>query len=103
MGSSSIRSPPWARSPIDQGEGHAGGLRPQAGRRALDVSGWSQIVELSTKAKPDEAFQVAAEARAFLLSLGVDLTGEAADEDQDRARVLHEREADRLTEEGATT
>jgi hypothetical protein len=36
----------------------------------------SQIVELSTKAKPDEAFQVAAEARAFLLSLGVDLSGE---------------------------
>ena len=36
----------------------------------------SQIVELSTKAKPGEAFQVAAEARAFLLSLGVDLTGE---------------------------
>ena len=36
----------------------------------------SQIVELSTKAKPDEAFQVAAEARAFLLSLGVDLTSE---------------------------
>ncbi len=36
----------------------------------------SQIVELSTKAKPEEAFQVAAEARAFLLSLGVDLTSE---------------------------
>jgi hypothetical protein len=36
----------------------------------------SQIVELSTKARPDEAFQVAAEARAFLLSKGVDLTGE---------------------------
>jgi hypothetical protein len=36
----------------------------------------SQIVELSTKAKPDEAFQVAAEARAFLLSVGVDLTSE---------------------------
>jgi hypothetical protein len=36
----------------------------------------SQIVELSTKARPDEAFQVAAEARAFLLGLGVDLSGE---------------------------
>src|SRR4029453_10146695 len=36
----------------------------------------SQIVELSTKARPDEAFQVSAEARAFLLSKGVDLTGE---------------------------
>jgi hypothetical protein len=36
----------------------------------------SQIVELSTKARPEEAFQVAAEARAFLLSRGVDLSGE---------------------------
>jgi hypothetical protein len=36
----------------------------------------SQIVELSTKAKPEEAFQVSAEARAFLMSLGVDLTSE---------------------------
>jgi hypothetical protein len=36
----------------------------------------SQIVELSTKARPDEAFQVSAEARAFLLSKGVDLLGE---------------------------
>ena len=36
----------------------------------------SQIVELSTKARPDEAFQVSAEAKAFLLSKGVDLTGE---------------------------
>lgn len=36
----------------------------------------SQIVELSTKARPDEAFQVAAEVRAFLLSMGVDLSGE---------------------------
>ena len=36
----------------------------------------SQIVELSTKARPDEAFQVAAEAKAFLLGRGVDLSGE---------------------------
>jgi hypothetical protein len=36
----------------------------------------SQIVELSTKTRPDEAFQVSAEARAFLLSKGVDLSGE---------------------------
>jgi hypothetical protein len=36
----------------------------------------SQIVELSTKAKPGEAFQVSAEAKAFLLSKGVDLSGE---------------------------
>lgn len=36
----------------------------------------SQIVELSTKARPDEAFQVAAEAKALLLARGIDLTGE---------------------------
>ena len=36
----------------------------------------SQIVELSTKARPDEAFQVAAEARALLQTRGIDLTGE---------------------------
>jgi hypothetical protein len=36
----------------------------------------SQIVELSTKAAPGEAFQVAVEARAFLESRGVDLSGE---------------------------
>jgi hypothetical protein len=36
----------------------------------------SQIVELSTKARPDEAFQVSAEAKAFLVSKGVDLSGE---------------------------
>ena len=36
----------------------------------------SQIVELSTKARPQEAFQVATEARAFLQTRGVDLSGE---------------------------
>jgi hypothetical protein len=36
----------------------------------------SQIVELSTKARPNEAFQVSAEAKAFLVSKGVDLSGE---------------------------
>ena len=36
----------------------------------------SQIVELSTKARPDEAFQVVAEAKAFLRARGIDLTGE---------------------------
>ncbi|HEU4894630.1 MAG TPA: adenylate cyclase [Acidimicrobiia bacterium] len=35
-----------------------------------------RILELSTKCAPGEAFQVAAEARAFLLSRGVDLDGE---------------------------
>jgi hypothetical protein len=36
----------------------------------------SMILELSTKCTPSEAFQVAAEARAFLTERGVDLAGE---------------------------
>ena len=36
----------------------------------------SMILELSTKCAPSEAFQVAAETRAFLTQRGVDLTGE---------------------------
>jgi hypothetical protein len=36
----------------------------------------TRILELSTKCKPAEAFQVAAEARAFLLERGVSLSGE---------------------------
>ena len=36
----------------------------------------SRILELSTKCAPTEAFEVAAETRAFLASQGVDLTGE---------------------------
>ncbi|MGH3052483.1 MAG: adenylate cyclase, partial [Gaiellaceae bacterium] len=36
----------------------------------------SRILELSTKCAPSEAFQVAAETRAFLAQRGVDLTGE---------------------------
>jgi hypothetical protein len=36
----------------------------------------SMILELSTKCAPSEAFQVAAETRAFLSQRGVDLTGE---------------------------
>lgn len=35
----------------------------------------SRILELSTKALPTEAFQVAAETRAYLVSKGVDLSG----------------------------
>ena len=36
----------------------------------------SRILELSTKSAPSEAFQVAAETRAFLFEHGVDLDGE---------------------------
>jgi hypothetical protein len=35
----------------------------------------SRLLELSTKCRPDEAFQVAAEARAFLASHGIDMEG----------------------------
>jgi hypothetical protein len=38
----------------------------------------SRILELSTKCAPTEAFQVAAETRAFLSSRGVDLAGAQA-------------------------
>jgi hypothetical protein len=56
-------------------------VRPEGFGRKLVGELWmypdgSQIVELSTKARPDEAFQVAAEARTFLLSRGVDVSGE---------------------------
>ena len=36
----------------------------------------SMILELSTKCLPSEAFQVAAETRAFLGEHGIDLSGE---------------------------
>lgn len=36
----------------------------------------SMILELSTKCAPAEAFQVAAETRAFLIEKGIDLSGE---------------------------
>jgi hypothetical protein len=56
-------------------------IRPEGFGRRLVGELWlypdgSQIVELSTKCAPDEAFQVMAEARAFLHSHGVDLTGD---------------------------
>ena len=56
-------------------------LKPTGFGRRLVGELWlypdgSQIVELSTKAKPSEAFDVAAQARAFLSGVGVDLAGE---------------------------
>ena len=55
-------------------------IKPKGFGRRLVGELWlypdgSQIVELSTKAQPSEAIQVAAEARAFLASIGVDLEG----------------------------
>jgi len=54
---------------------------PPAFDRRLVAEMWlypdgSRILELSTKCLPGEAFQVAAEARAFLAGKGVDLGGE---------------------------
>jgi len=56
-------------------------IQPEGFGRRLVGELWmypdgSQIVELSTKTRPDEAFQVAAEGRAFLHSHGVDLSAE---------------------------
>jgi hypothetical protein len=55
-------------------------IKPKGFGRRLVGELWlypdgSQIVELSTKAQPSEAIQVAAAARAFLTSIGVDLEG----------------------------
>jgi hypothetical protein len=56
-------------------------VRPAGLARRLVGEMWmypdgSQIVELSTKAEPHEALQVAMEAKAFLQTRGVDLSGE---------------------------
>jgi hypothetical protein len=54
---------------------------PKAVNRKMVAEMWlypdnSRILELSTKCAPSEAFQVAAETRAFLAQRGVDLGGE---------------------------
>ena len=51
----------------------------------------SRILELSTKCAPSEAFTVAAETRAYLISQGVSLARRAADQDQDGPGVLRRR------------
>ena len=73
-------------------------LPSELGRR-VTVEMWlypdgSRILELSTKAAPSEAFQVAAEARAYLVGLGIDLAG--AQEPKTRAALefyAHELQA----------
>ena len=54
---------------------------PKGFKRRLVAEVWlypdgTRILELSTKCKPEEAFQVDAETRAFLSSRGVNLSGE---------------------------
>ena len=56
-------------------------LLPAALNRKLAVELWmypdgSRILELSTKCAPKQAFQVAAESRAYLTGRGIDLSGE---------------------------
>ncbi len=58
---------------------------------------YSRVLELSTKCPPSEAFQVAAEARAFLTQRGVSLAGEQ----QTKTRKALEFFADHLPAEGA--
>jgi hypothetical protein len=58
-----------------------GRLVPEELGRRLVVEMWlypdgSRILELSTKCAPSEAFQVAAEARAYLAGIGIDLSGD---------------------------
>jgi hypothetical protein len=54
---------------------------PEGYNRRMVAEVWlypddSRILELSTKCTPKETFQVAAESRAFLSSVGISLTGE---------------------------
>jgi exopolyphosphatase/guanosine-5'-triphosphate,3'-diphosphate pyrophosphatase len=67
-----------------------GTFTPKEMGRRFVVEVWlypdgSRILELSTKAAPSEAFQVAAEARAYLIGLGIDLAG--AQEPKTRAAL----------------
>jgi hypothetical protein len=54
---------------------------------------YSRILELSTKCGPSEAFEIAAETRAFLAERGVDLAGEQ----ETKTRTALEFFSDRLT------
>ena len=58
-----------------------GRLEPEELGRRVVAEMWlypdgSRVLELSTRCETNEAFQVAAEARAFLIKKGVDLSGE---------------------------
>jgi hypothetical protein len=74
---------------------------PEGFSRKLVAEMWlypddTRILELSTKCLPQEAFQVAAEARAFLSARGVDLSGEQ----QTKTRTALEFFSKRLESEG---
>ena len=57
----------------------------------------SMILELSTKCAPGDAFQVAAETRAFLLERGVDLSGEQETKTKKALEFFSKRLADEAT------
>ena len=57
----------------------------------------SHILELSTKCRPDEAFQVAAEGRAFLSERGVNLAGEQATKTRTALEFFSRQEAETET------
>jgi hypothetical protein len=74
---------------------------PEAFGRKMVAELWmypddSRILELSTKCAPAEAFQVAAEARAYLVEHGVNLGGEQ----QTKTRTALEFFSKRLEAEG---
>jgi hypothetical protein len=71
-------------------------LRPAELGRRLVVEAWaypdgSRILELSTKCEPGEAFQVAAQARAFLSERGVDLSGDQETKTRKALRLFSKR------------
>jgi len=75
---------------------------PEGFERKLAAELWlypdnSMILELSTKCAPSEAFQVAAETRAFLTARGVDLGGEQETKTKKALQFFSKR----LREEGS--
>ncbi len=59
----------------------------------------SRLLELSTKCAPGEAFQVAAEVRAYLTERGVDLTGAQQTKTRHALEVLASGAGDEAQEE----
>ena len=64
----------------------AGDLRQKLAVELWNYPDGTRILELSTKCAPSDAFQVAAESRAFLTDLGIDL----GDEQQTKTRTALE-------------
>jgi hypothetical protein len=86
-----------------------GRLMPDELGRRLVVEMWlypdgSRILELSTKCAPSEAFQVAAEARAYLSGIGIALAGDQQTKTKKALEYFSAELADGATEpaDGAT-